>query len=86
MHTLLDVIAVEVVGDYGLKLDFENGEKRLFDMTPYLVKKPFEPLKQKSFFSKAKVVICTVAWPGGIDISPATLYDKSIPLLLNEAA
>jgi len=47
-------------------------------MTPYLEKRPFEPLKQKTLFTKAAVAIDTVAWLGGIDISPTTLYDKSV--------
>ncbi len=32
MRDLLDVVKVEVLQDYQLLLEFENGEKRLFDM------------------------------------------------------
>lgn len=35
---LLDVLKVEVKPDYVLLLEFENGEKRVFDMTPYMQK------------------------------------------------
>ena len=32
METLLDVVKVEATPDYLLHLEFENGEKRIFDM------------------------------------------------------
>ncbi|HEX8948621.1 MAG TPA: DUF2442 domain-containing protein [Dissulfurispiraceae bacterium] len=41
METLLDVISVKTREDYTLELVFENGEHRIFDMKPFLDKKPF---------------------------------------------
>ena len=41
MEVLLDVVRVDPRPDYTLILEFENGERRLFDMAPYLEKKPF---------------------------------------------
>lgn len=79
METLLDVIKVEARPDYTLLLEFENGEQRLFDMTPYLEKKPFGPLKGAHLFAKASVDYGTVVWPGDIDIAPETLYHRSLP-------
>ncbi|MBU0693686.1 MAG: DUF2442 domain-containing protein, partial [Candidatus Omnitrophica bacterium] len=60
-----------------LLLVFENQEKRLFDMTPYLDKKPFIKLKVSELFIKATVAYGTVVWPGNIDIAPETLWDYS---------
>lgn len=77
MDTLLDVISVEAREDNTLLLVFENHEKRLFDMTPYLDKKPFSKLKNSPLFLKAKVGYGTVVWPGNIDIAPETLWDCS---------
>lgn len=34
MDTLLDVVAVRVLPRFRLMLEFENGEQRLFDMSP----------------------------------------------------
>ena len=79
MEVLLDVVRVEVKPDYKLILDFENGERRVFDMSPYIDKKPFGPLKNVSVFAKAFVDNGTVVWPGNIDIAPETLYDRSRP-------
>ncbi|MDR4510067.1 MAG: DUF2442 domain-containing protein [Candidatus Brocadiaceae bacterium] len=80
MEILLDVISVEPQKDNTLILLFENQEKRRFDMTPYLGKKPFRKLKAAPLFMKAKVAYGTVVWPGNIDIAPETLWDNSKPV------
>lgn len=77
MEKLLDVVKVEPHKDNTLLLVFENQEKRLFDMTPYLDKKPFIKLKVSELFIKATVAYGTVVWPGNIDIAPETLWDYS---------
>lgn len=80
MEDLLDVVKVSVKTDYVLDLEFENGERRIFDMGPYMDKKPFVQLKGSPLFSKASVAFGTVVWPGNIDIAPETLYDRSRPI------
>lgn len=80
MNELLDVVRVKAQADYTLELEFENGERRLFDMTPIMDKKPFGRLKQSNTFLAARVDYGTVVWPGNIDIAPETLYDRSIPM------
>lgn len=79
METLLDVVKVQVESGYLLRLEFENGEKRVFDMSAYMDKRPFVRLKDTALFALAKVDYGTVVWPGNIDIAPETLYDRSIP-------
>jgi hypothetical protein len=80
METLLDVISVEARPDYTLLLEFENGQRRLFNMAPLMDKKPFNKLKGSPLFRKASVQYGTVVWPGNIDIAPETLWDCSEPL------
>ncbi|MBB1077954.1 DUF2442 domain-containing protein [Rhodoferax sp. 4810] len=80
MNTLLDVTGVQVKPNYHLELEFENGERRLFDMSAYMDRKPFIQLKQSSLFACASIDYGTVVWPGDIDIAPETLYERSIPL------
>jgi len=77
---LLDIISVETHDDYILELVFENGEKRLFDMKPFLDKRPFVRLLNSPLFFKASVHYGTVTWPGNIDIAPETLWARSIPV------
>jgi len=79
MNELLDVISVQASADYILLLVFENGERRVFDMAPFMDKRPFICLKDSPLFTKATVDYGTVVWPGNIDIAPETLYDLSVP-------
>lgn len=80
MDKLLDVVNVKAKPEYILELEFENGEIRLFDFTPYLEKKPFDRLKETTSFYGAHVNYGTVCWPGDLDIAPETLYDNSVPM------
>ena len=80
MEILLDVVSVKVQPGYRLELEFENGEQRIFDMSLYMDKKPFNRLNGSPVFSCAYVDYGTVVWPGNIDIAPETLYDSSVPI------
>lgn len=80
MDILLDVVKVEARSDYTLMLEFENGERRVFDMAPLMDKKPFVHLKESPVFMTAFVDYGTVVWPGEIDIAPETLYGRSHPV------
>ena len=75
----LDVVRVVANPDYTLLLEFENGEKRVFDMSLLMDKQPFCQLKGAPLFMRAFVDYGTVVWPGQVDIAPETLYDRSRP-------
>jgi hypothetical protein len=75
---LLDIINVSVQSDFVLFLDFENGERRAFNMATYLDQKPWARLKFGNVFQGAFVENGTVTWPGNIDIDPETLYERSV--------
>jgi hypothetical protein len=77
---LLDVVKVEAQPDHTLLLEFENGERRRFDMKVLLDRRPYDRLKNAGLFAMARVDYGTVVWPGNIDIAPETLYDRSSPL------
>jgi hypothetical protein len=77
---LLDVVKVEVTPDYRLILEFENGERRRFDMKPYMDQRPWVRIKPIPLFRLASVGLGTVVWPGDIDIDPESLYELSTPL------
>jgi hypothetical protein len=74
---LLDIIRVQPGPHYTLMLEFENGEKRRFNMEPYMEQKPWLRIKPAPLFQRAFVENGTVAWPGNIDIDPETLYELS---------
>jgi hypothetical protein len=71
------VKAVKPQEDYCLLLTFKNGEKRIFDLKPYLEKPVFKPLKNKALFKTARVVSGSVEWQGDVDLSYDTLYLES---------
>ena len=75
-----EVNSVEAIPDYWLILTFTSGERRRFDMRPYLNYPVFRRLENPGYFSLACVDYGTVTWPGDIDIAPETLYDYSVPL------
>ncbi|CAK0764750.1 hypothetical protein CCP3SC15_3150003 [Gammaproteobacteria bacterium] len=77
---LIDVVQVEAHADFSLVLQFENGEKRRFEMRPYIDQKPWVRLKSGNAFLGAFVKNGTVAWSGNIDIDPETLHELSIPI------
>ena len=77
---LLDVIHVTVQPNFILFLEFENGERRAFNMDSYIDQKPWVRLKSGNAFQGAFVENGTVAWTGNIDIDPETLYEYSVLL------
>lgn len=72
------VITVKPKENYQLELKFNTGETKIFDAKEYLEKGIFKQLKDVSLFKQAYVAFDTVCWSGNLDISPLTLYDKSV--------
>lgn len=73
------VKSVKAQEDYYLLLTFQNGEKRIFDLKPYLEKPVFRQLKNMALFRTVKVVSGSVEWQGNVDLSYDTLYLESKP-------
>ncbi|MBQ9633910.1 MAG: DUF2442 domain-containing protein [Schwartzia sp.] len=71
-------IAVKPTEDYKLLLIFSTGEKKLFDVRPYLDMPFFSKLKDKESFNQVFVNDYTVEWKNGCDIAPHELYDDSV--------
>lgn len=74
------VRSVKANSAHQLELLFENGERRIFDIAPYLNRGVFMRLKNPSIFQMAHVVAGSVEWPGEIDLSYDTLYLESQPI------
>jgi len=70
------VTAVKPLPAYVLQVEFNTGHVKRFDLTPYLSKGIFARLRDESLFKQAYVAYDTVCWPGNLDISPATLFDR----------
>ncbi|MCC6300828.1 MAG: DUF2442 domain-containing protein [Anaerolineales bacterium] len=79
------VKSVQAQDDHCLLLTFENGERRVFDLKPYLDKGVFARLRSVAEFKTARVVSGSVEWRGEIDLSYDTLYLSSIPVKTGKA-
>ena len=77
---LLDITHVVAQPNFTLLLEFENGERRSFNMSVCIDQKPWVRLKPGNMFLGAFVDNGTVSWPGNINIDPETLYELSVPL------
>ena len=66
--------------DYTLVLKFSNGDKRRFDMKPYLNKGIFKELKDISKFNTVHVSFDTIEWENEADFDPEVLFKNSIKL------
>jgi hypothetical protein len=71
------VIDVKPQDNYFLLLTFENGEKRQFDMKPYLDCGIFQELKDPILFKTVKTSYDSIEWANEADFDPEILYQKS---------
>jgi hypothetical protein len=77
----LAVKDVKPEDNYLLNLTFENGEKRQFDMKPYLDFGIFKELKDQSLFKTVKPSFDSIEWANEADFDPEVLYEKSIKII-----
>lgn len=64
--------------DYKLSIGFENGETKIFHLTPYLEKGVFQELKDTDYFKSVKNGGYYICWPNEQDLSSDTLYFEGI--------
>lgn len=74
----LAIVDVKPLQNYKLLLTFENGEKRTFDMKPYLDKGIFRELKDEKIFKTVRVSFDSIEWSNDADIDPEVLYEDSV--------
>lgn len=70
--------------DYLLSIDFDNGERRILDMKPYLDFGVFQKLKEPNEFNRVRVSFDTIEWESGADLDPEFVYSKSQHLVAQE--
>jgi Protein of unknown function (DUF2442) len=76
----LAIRTVKPQDNYLLLLTFENGEKRQFDMKPYLEIGIFKELKDPRLFKTVKTSFDSIEWANEADFDPEVLYQKSQPI------
>ena len=68
------VRSVEPLEGCRLKLSFLDGREAVFDVNPLLDFPVYQGLRDPAIFASARLAHGTVAWSGGVDIDPDTLY------------
>ena len=73
----IEVVKAEYIDDYKLLLLFNNGERRIVDLSDSLKGTVFAPLKDINFFKRFSIKFNTVEWENGADFAPEYLYEIS---------
>ena len=74
-------IAVKAEKDYMLRVTFDNGETRFFDVKPYIRGEWYSELKDLTYFSNVHANGYTVEWANGQDLCPDELYYSSVAVV-----
>lgn len=72
--------SVQPMADYKLRLQYETGECRIFDVAPYISGSWYGALKDAAYFCTVHLLPdgSGIAWRDGQDIAPHELYENSI--------
>jgi Protein of unknown function (DUF2442) len=82
MSAIHDIVDVEVKGQYGLRVTFDDGAVRDLSLDGQLDGPVFEPLRDPELFAQVEVdrESGTVTWPTGADLDPIVIYEGLPPL------
>jgi hypothetical protein len=72
----LHITNARYLEDYKVEVSFNNGRKGIADLADALKGTMFEPLKNKSVFSRLVVdkELDTLVWSNGADLAPEYIY------------
>ena len=73
------IVQVTPQSGYMLYLEYETGERKIFDVNPYIEGSWFGELKNERYFNSVKILPggTGIKWANGQDIAPHELYEKS---------
>ena len=76
---MVAVTTVEPLDGYKLRLIFDDGSKRVVDLTADLWGPMGEPLRDPAVFRQVRVdpELRTIVWPNGFDLDPDVLHGRS---------
>ena len=71
----LEISKAEYLGDYRIRLWFNNGEVRIVDLANSLRGEAFRPLHDLDYFKQFSIRFNTIEWENGADFAPEDLYE-----------
>ena len=76
------ILNVEALDDYKLKLCYETGELKLFNVLPYISGRWYEELFNHEYFKSVHLISDGkgIEWGNGQDIAPHELYEMSVEI------
>ncbi|MDR0822543.1 MAG: DUF2442 domain-containing protein [Endomicrobium sp.] len=73
------ILQVEPLSSYKLKLFYDTGETKIFDVAPYISGSWYEQLRDEKYFKTVHSLPngAGIEWANGQDIAPHELYEMS---------
>ena len=71
----LEISKAEYLGDYRIRLWFNNGEVRIVDLANSLHGEAFRQLHDLDYFKQFSIRFNTIEWENGADFAPEYLYE-----------
>ncbi|MBI4675681.1 MAG: DUF2442 domain-containing protein [Chloroflexi bacterium] len=74
-HELYRVIGFEIIGDYLLRVRFDDDAEQVINFEPVLYGEMWGPLRNLELFSQVSIdpIARTLTWPNSADFDPETL-------------
>lgn len=74
-HKLYRVTNFEIIGDYLVRVHFDDNAAQVIDLEPVLYGEMWGPLRDLDFFNQVRIdpIAHTLTWPNGADFDPETL-------------
>ncbi len=74
-HQLFRVTDFELLGDYILRVRFDDGTEQVINLEPVLYGEMWGPLRDLKFFNQVRIdpIAHTLSWSNGADFDPETL-------------
>ena len=76
-HLMVKIIDFEIVGDYVIRVVFDDKTEQTIDFEPVLHGYYLGPLRDLNLFNQVRLDpdFHTLVWPNDADFDPATLYN-----------
>ncbi|MCZ6679358.1 MAG: DUF2442 domain-containing protein [Candidatus Poribacteria bacterium] len=76
-HPIYRVMGFEIVGQYTLRVEFDDATEQVIDFQPILEGALYGPLRDEGLFNQVEIdpEVHTLVWPNGADFDPETLHD-----------